>query len=166
MISLRIDLSMRRARQMLAGMIRRTRDLGPVRRDFAQHMVESVTLNFLRGGRPRRWIPSRRAELTGGTTLVRTARLMKSISWRVRGNVVLVGTNVAYAAAHQFGVDKQVVQRVRAHLRRTRSGKQVVVRPHTRRVHMRLPARPFLVVQDEDLAYLEERLRAHVLGER
>ncbi len=162
MLAMRLDLSARRVRRMLGALARRARDLEPVRRDFAEYLVGSVKRNFEAGGRPRPWPPSARARRHGDKTLINTGRLRASISWRVRGNAVLVGTNLAYAPAHQFGVRKRITQRVRAHARRTRTGRVVAVRAHTRRIHMRLPPRPFLVVQAEDWAYLRRRLRRHL----
>jgi len=39
----------------------------------------------------------------GGTTLVSSARLMNSITYRIDGDSVVVGTNVKYARIHQEG---------------------------------------------------------------
>ncbi|MBI4799675.1 MAG: phage virion morphogenesis protein [Desulfarculus sp.] len=162
-----IGLSDAGARAFLGSLASRAQDLQPVRADFAEYMVTSVKRNFEAGGRPQGWPPSRRAQLKGGKTLVKTARLQRSILGRVSGETVLVGTNVAYAAAHQFGVSKVVTQQVRAHARRIKvKGKKgkswVIVRAHTRRVRLNLPARPFLLVHDEDRAYLNRSLLRHL----
>ena len=53
-------------------------------------------------GRP--WPPSLRAQLEGGQTLSDTGRLRRSFSARVLGPAgFTLGTNVRYAAPHQFG---------------------------------------------------------------
>lgn len=111
-----------------------------------------------------RWKPSRRAVREGGQTLADTSRLRNSLTWQFLPDGVELGTNVEYAAAHQFGVDE--TQTVKAHFRRppgirikgrktrvyktTRAGTQITyqVRSFSRR--MKLPARPFLGVNEAD----------------
>ena len=46
---------------------------------------------------------SGRKSRRGGKTLQRTGRLKKSINYEAEGDNVQVGTNVVYAAIHQFG---------------------------------------------------------------
>ncbi|UZX15034.1 phage virion morphogenesis protein [Thermus sp. PS18] len=58
--------------------------------------------------------------------LVRTGRLKASIGWKVSGNAIAVGTNLVYAAIHQFGG-------------KAGRGRKV-----------RVPARPFLGLTEED----------------
>lgn len=165
----RMDLTLDtgQARSFLRGLHDAAVDLDPVRRDFAEYMVTSVKRNFEAGGRPRRWVPSQRVVLTGGQTLIKTGRLRRSIVAQVSGETVLVGSNLAYAGAHQFGVSKQVVQQVRSHSRKvkpraTGQASFVIVRAHARSVRLNLPARPFLVVQREDRAYLNRSLLRHL----
>lgn len=142
------------------------KELTPVLKDFGEYMVGSVKRNFAAGGRPRKWKPSRRALATGGKTLINSGRLRSSIGWKVKKGSVYVGTNVAYAGAHQFGVSKTVAQTVRAHSRRSKNGRRIQVRAHNRRMRMRLPARPFLKVQRQDRGYLNASLRKHFLLRR
>jgi phage gpG-like protein len=50
------------------------------------------------------WRPSLRAQLEGGQTLSDTGRLRRSFSVRAAGpRGFIIGTNVRYAAPHQFG---------------------------------------------------------------
>jgi len=151
-VQVTVDNSALRAIQDLG---ERVRFLDPVRRDFGERMLRSIRQNFQAGGRPDSWKPSKKKS---GKTLIDSARLMNSITYRLEGEVVAIGTNVVYAAAHQFGVDKQVSVRGRAkrqvggHHQRTGKGTR----------HMMLPARPFLLVQDADLAYLNQRIGQHL----
>lgn len=137
----------------------------PVAGDIAQLVENSVRRNFREGGRPDRWPASKRAYdqaaygNASGQTLVDTARLMNSIIGMGSSEAVRVGTNVDYAAAHNFGVDEQITQQVREHVRRITQAfgkpialQEVTVKPHSRKVHMKLPARPFMLIQDEDWA--------------
>ena len=138
-------------------------ELTPVLKDFGEYMVGSVKRNFAVGGRPRKWKPSLRALATGGKTLVKTGRLRSSIGWKVRGGSTYVGTNLTKAAALHNGVNKTVAQTVRSHSRRTKSGRRVQVRAHSRRMRLRLPARPFMKVQREDKVYMNLSLRKYFL---
>lgn len=130
---------------------------------IAQLLENSVRRNFREGGRPEKWPASKRADgdagygNESGQTLVDTARLMNSIIGEGDKTSVRVGTNVDYAAAHNFGVDKEITQQVREHVRRITQafGKPidltaVTVKPHSRKIHMKLPAREFMLIQDED----------------
>lgn len=91
-------------------------------------------------------------KLSGTVLRNRTGRLRRSVNYRLETNPTavygVVGTNVQYARAHEYGVDKSV--NVREHMRRIKQAwgkplanpKAVMVGPHSR--HMRLPERSFL----------------------
>jgi len=81
----------------------------------------------------------------GGKTLTDTGRLQQSIAWSVQADGVLVGTNVKYAAIHQFG--GEIVAKNASALAFTLADGTTVV---TKKVTM--PARPFLGVDAEDRA--------------
>lgn len=98
-----------------------------------------------------------KAKLSGEVLHVRTGTLRRSINRELReeGGTILgiVGTNVSYAAAHEYGFDGEVT--VKAHLRRAAGAKRKAmaatpVREHTRR--MVLPERSFLRSALEELA--------------
>ena len=145
--------------QVLQDLDRRLRDFGPVRRDFGERMLRSIQKNFSAGGRPEAWAPSQRVLKRGGKTLINSGRLKNSITYRLEGQDLVVGTNVVYAAAHQFGVDKQVSGP--AHTKQSVDGRRLRVGSKSR--HMRRPARPFLLIQDEDLVYLGKQIKRHLL---
>jgi len=117
-------------------------------------LLRSITKTFKAGGRPMRWKPSRRAAgMAKGQTLIKTARLMRSITMKVAGRTLRVGTNVKYAAIHQLGgtIPARVILPRRAKALRwidragkVRFAKRVSIGP------TEIPARPFLVIQDED----------------
>jgi len=87
---------------------------------------------------------TKESKLTGQVLNVRSGRLRRSINMRITEEpdqvTGIVGTNVSYARAHEFGFDGTV--NVREHLRRTVSGKFAIVHSHGR--HMHLPERSFL----------------------
>ena len=115
---------------------RRLRELGALRvpraawAEIGQTLVSSTLDRFEAGRGPDAlpWRPSRRAREQGGQTLVDTSRLRDSIHWRAHDDGVEVGTNVVYAAIHQFGS-----------------------RPDGSRPRG-IPARPFLGLDDGDRA--------------
>ena len=95
--------------------------------EVGQILAASTVLRFERGAGPdgEPWEPSRRALEEGGQTLVDSARLRNSITHVASADGVDVGTNVLYAAIHQFG-----------------SGD--LEKPKN------IPARPFLGLDDDD----------------
>ncbi len=152
----------RRLRKVLS----RMDDLTPAMTECGLVLLGSVARNFKDGGRPVRWKPSARAA-AGGKTLIDTARLKNSMTMRAGRRHVAVGTNVAYAAIHQFGgrINKTVA--VRAHRRllvqvfgHKVTVRRVRVRAHSRKMDIKIPARPFLMVQDED-----KRIMRRILGD-
>lgn len=83
-------------------------------------------------------------KLSGQLLKVRTGHLRRSITQSVQddphGVTGVVGTNVSYAAVHEYGFKGLVT--VREHLRRLKDGNTANVRSHSRK--MDLPARSFL----------------------
>lgn len=150
-------------------------DFSAVSPAIAQLLENSVRRNFRDGGRPNKWPASKRADdqaaygNASGQTLVDTARLMNSIVGVGDRDEVRVGTNVDYAAAHNFGVDKQITQQVRQHVRRITQafGKpidltEVKVKAHSRTMHMKLAQREFMLIQDEDWEDIGDIISANI----
>jgi len=132
-------------------------------------LLRSVAKTFKAGGRPVRWKPSNRAQFSGGKTLIDTARLMRSITMKVTGKTLKVGTNVKYAAMHQLGgkVAGRTIFPKRAKALRwidragnVRFAKKVTIPGFT------MPARPFLVIQDADWRVFGRIFGDHITGER
>lgn len=94
----------------------------PLMRAIAGTMESAVLQNFESGGRP----PWQGLKYRQGTPLVDTENLMESIDSAYDNDNAMVGTNVAYAAIHQFGG-------------KAGRGKKVDI-----------PARPFLKLTPED----------------
>ena len=87
-------------------------DMTPIMRAIGGELEAATEKNFdSEGARiAAKWRPSRRALAQGGQTLRDTGRLVSSISADGEGHFnevtkdsVFVGTNVEYAAIHQFG---------------------------------------------------------------
>ncbi len=146
-------------------------DLRPVMDEIGQSLVASVIDRFERergpGGGP--WKPSARAtrgKRGRGQTLTDTGRLRASITHRAGRDAVEVGTNVAYAAIHQFGgqIERRARNQVLAFRARgggfasrksTRARKAGAVRVAFAQIgahSIDMPARPFLGIDEDDRA--------------
>ncbi len=127
----RIDLTVddREIRASLDRLLKRLADPLPVLEEIGQGLITSTIDRFERERGPDKvsWKKSARAKKQGGQTLTDTGRLRASITGNVRSDGIEIGTNVVYAAIHQFGGEAG---------------------PRKRRVT--LPARPYLGVDDED----------------
>jgi len=157
-MDIKIEVDDKGVKKALQELSERVEDLTPVMRRIGELLVSSVQENFNREGRysepgswrggSKRWQPLapstiRQRERLGywpGQILTRTGRLKSSINYQAGKDHVVVGTNLIYAAIHQFG------------------GK--AGRGH----RANIPARPFLVVQDEDLEEIREIIRDYIAG--
>ncbi|MBE7415089.1 MAG: phage virion morphogenesis protein [Deltaproteobacteria bacterium] len=150
-------------------------DFTPVMKVIGETVKTSVKRNFLEGGRPGKWTPlspeTLKRKRNKGRVLIEESHLMASVNWRATPRSVEVGTNKVYAAIHQFGFDGTV--RITAHRRKVKSrdikeGRKTIasgigfVRDHERM--MKVPARPFLMVQDEDIAEIRAAITAHIMA--
>lgn len=89
----------------LAGLRAAGADLSGLMEEIASHLEATTQRRFETeagpGGQP--WPASARAREEGGQTLTDTGRLRASITREVSADALAIGTNVVYAAIHQFG---------------------------------------------------------------
>lgn len=120
-------------------------NLLPAMQIIGQTVTASVQKNFMEGGRPSGWqqlAPATLATKKGGSILVTKGfggGLLGSIHAEPAADHVLIGTDKVYAAIHQFGGQAGRGQKVT------------------------IPARPFLLVQDEDWPEIKEQLNEYIL---
>ena len=131
-------------------------------------MLSSVQQNFIAQGRPVSWKPSQRAIIQHGQTLRDTGRLMNSITMKVYENHVRVGTNVIYAVIQHFGGEIKKGVQVKGYTRilkksdmkMKKGGKWFYpisdVKSHSRKMNTTIPARPYMLLQDEDWELIKE----------
>lgn len=136
-------------------------NLTPALREIGDLMLLSVKRNFEGEGRPGKWTKSARAQREGGQTLSDTGRLRNSFTSKVSARKVTVGTNVKYAAIHHFG------GKTRAHVIRPKKGKALNIpgiglRASVNHPGSRIPARPFLLLQEQDKASILTILQRHL----
>ena len=160
--------------KVIEGVKRASRNRAPLYRNWGEHAINSTVQNFRSQGRPA-WKPlakstvlsrlggvgktftkkgklrKRAARKMGGLKpLIKSGDLMRSINYRVRQNGIEYGSNLKYAAIHQFGGKAGVWAAQRS----------------KRAMATIIPARPYLVVHDFDAAYYASSLEQHILGSR
>ncbi len=177
LINLKIDD--REVKDTFRRLTEKVADMTPLMETIGEVGVTSIMRNFQAGGRPDRWTPSQRVQKKGGKTLIKSGRLMHSLMHFQAGPLsVTWGTNVSYAAAHQFGSKKSFFVEVKEHMRRAHgrdiraAGKplgkllaagQAHVNMHRRMQHMNLPKRPFLMIQDDDWPVIKANAENYLL---
>jgi phage gpG-like protein len=158
-------------RQRLAQIRDNLGDSQPALLTIGEIIRTSIERNFAAQGRPVKWKPSKRVIQDGGETLSANRKLRNSFTVKADDRSVRVGANDVRAAVHQFGAAQgsfgTVAAMVRSHLRKSRKGKEYRVGSHWRRVKLpwgNIPARPFMMVQDEDRVEILEALNDFIMG--
>jgi phage virion morphogenesis protein len=149
----------------LAGYIARAANPQGLFENIGASLVTSTQQRFETGvgvdGSP--WPPSLRVIAHGGKTLELSGRLMRSITFIARATGLELGSNVIYAAIHQFGgAILQAARKATVHFKRSkRTGERLAgfrkagkgteaqeVSIGARTIHM--PARPYVGLDDDD----------------
>ncbi len=123
------------------------------------------------------WPPSMRALAEGGKTLEETLRLYQSITVEADDAGVAVGTNVVYAAIHQFGGTIAKPERTQTIYRRydaradelspqfVKKSKSNFVQDVSVSAHeITMPARPFLGMDTDDEAEVVQIAEDYIFG--
>ncbi|WP_035253305.1 phage virion morphogenesis protein [Desulfatiglans anilini] len=180
MVNSTIEIRDEGVRSLLSEIQSRLQHLKPAMSLIGEIVQESIERNFEEGGRPEKWkdlssstkLQRQRIRKWPGMILVRSGKaggLMGAISYRAFDDRVEMSANKEYAAVHQFGAKRgafgTILAKVRSHMRRMANGKTVQVRAHTRKVVLPwgdIPARPFMMVQNEDWDEIRESLLDHL----
>ncbi|MBN1104749.1 MAG: phage virion morphogenesis protein [Deltaproteobacteria bacterium] len=167
MIEVRVDDT--ELKEILATLQKRMGDMTPFMKTVAQIGRTSVVRNFEKGGRPK-WPalkPSTLKKKKGGRVLVTqgfAGGLMGSITGKAYSDRAEIGTNKIYGAVHQFGAKKGSFGKVTVARKAGsagRSGGTLYSKPWQMNVPWGdIPARPFLVLQDEDI----DEIRAEAIN--
>ena len=121
-------------------------------------LVKSTQQRFEDGKGPdgNPWPASFRTKTEGGKVLLDSGHLRKMITHEASDTQVAVGTNVIYAAIHQFGGVIRAKMAKALHF--VLGGKDIFVESVT------MPARPFLGLEAADLRQIEEEAGNYVLA--
>lgn len=131
-------------------------DLKGVNKSLAEGLRTSTMERFRKEKDPegKDWKTSVRAQEEGGKTLTQTARLKTSIRSTASAKGFAVGTNDIRAATHQFGDERTIRARRGPVLRFQVDGKWY----SKKEVHVKIPARPFLGVSEDDEKEIQRTL--------
>jgi len=159
----------------LREMENRSQDLSVPMKVAAQILVDSVLENFQAGGRPDAWEEladaTLLAKLPKTKILIDSGDLFDSIHGESGPDWARASTDRVYARIHQEGgvIDQEVS--VSAHERLIQQAfgkpiqpKTVHVREHQRHMQVEIPARPFMLAQDEDLENIGDAVADYLMG--
>lgn len=152
----------RKLRKRLGTAERRAKNLRPAMLSIKNIVQSSVEENFVRQGRPKKWTDlaestkriRRRRKKWPGMILQVSGQLASSVNSRVDKNVVVVGSNKPYAKIHDEGGT------VNHPGTNNGFGKGIPIPPH----RIKIPARPFLLFQDDDLDEAQQILLDHLVS--
>lgn len=143
---------------ILATLKHRSEHLAAAMMDISEELSNSVVENFDEGGRPEKWKPladatilgslrnsdfkkkggltaSAKKRVLGRKILMQSTRLRKSIHAESDDVSAMVVAGVPYAAIHHFGGE---------------AGRKSA--------RVKIPARPFMIIQPEDVEYAKETI--------
>lgn len=148
--AIRITVNDEAINAALARLEKKSGSKQPLMEQIGASLLASTQLRFEREQAPdgSPWPKSIRAALEGGQTLTDSARLKQSLTYVATEDAVEVGTNVIYAAIHQFG--GRITAKNAKALRFKVAGQTVQVKS------VDIPARPFLGIDDEDRIEIEQ----------
>ncbi|MCX6145723.1 MAG: phage virion morphogenesis protein [Candidatus Kapabacteria bacterium] len=134
--------------ELYIGSILSTIDLSPLFSQIEQIIKSSIEINFKQGGRygsgkfgggDNKWIKSKRAIAQSGQTLQDTGSMKIGVGVKVSYNSgqfnITISAGKLYSAVHNFGHSSKP----------------------------KLPARPFLVLQDEDIKLINELVVEYIV---
>ena len=131
---------------------------------LAEGVRESTLERFKQSKGPdgKKWKTSIRASSENGKTLIQSSQLRNSINSVSDATGFAVGTNAKHAATHQFGEPGRTIRaRKKKALRFMVDGKWV----SKKQVRIRIPARPFLGLSDEDMREIKATVEDFIAQE-
>jgi len=132
--------------ELVEGVLRRAKDMTPAMEIIGETVKASVARNFEAGGRPSGWAPLSPVTLkkkpNDRILVVKgfAGGLLGSVHYEAGRSMVEIGTDKKYGAIHQLGG-------------MAGRGRKV-----------RIPARPYLLVQDEDWGEIAAAVEDYYLG--
>jgi phage virion morphogenesis protein len=144
-------------------------NLKPVMAAIGNRAVGSVKQNFAVGGRPTKWAPLSTAyasQKKGGKLLMATGRLAGSIHYEANSDSATIMTDkLPYARIHNFGGQNKPHE-IKARNKKSlafMAGGVPVMRKKVNHPGSIIPARPYMVLQDEDIATFGEMIAAFLV---
>lgn len=134
----------------------------PLMTQLAGVLLFAVEENFAQGGRPA-WAglkPPVAKRRQGGQLLVDSGRLKNSLTVHADATSAVVGTNVKYAAIHQFG-GQTAPHVIKPRYKKALAFNGLVVK-QVNHPGSRIPARPFLALTDADEAKIVAKINDYL----
>lgn len=155
-------LDKRNFEHLVAQMKAKSVDTKPIFAAIGNLAVKSVKQNFRDGGRPNTWVKSKKEK---GKTLIGTGALMKGIHYKLDDNgVTVMTTKLPYAHILHFGGTTKPTE-IRPKNKRALCfvmGGTKVFYGKVNHPGSKIPARPYMLLQDEDISAIENMMIAHL----
>lgn len=169
----------------IGAMLRRIKDRRPLMKEISQIMLKAVQQNFETEGKriggwpqlkPATLKDRKRKGYTSGM-LIRRGNLFRSISARATNDEAVVGTNKIYARIQQEGGTINMASRSETFIRsryvkgnkkgKFKKGKGKAGQGFTFKAHtIKIPARPFLKVNKEDVKEIQRAIKSYLINEK
>ena len=149
MAGARVTMDTRVLKNLVGDMLQKVQERQNLMENIGETIVSSVLQRFEEGKGPdgaawevsgRAWSDGLKKDGKFGQTLVDTGRLKGSMVYEASPDMVVVGSNVEYSAIHQFGG-------------MAGRGRKV-----------KIPARPFLGINDEDKKEIKHMIEKYLQG--
>jgi len=181
-VAVKLSIKDKQVKDMLSKIDDNLRNLKPAMEIIGETVTASVLRNFEAGGRPKwaklsivtRAIRKKKGKWPG--QILRQSGALSKVVYQASSSKVVISANEKYAATQHFGAKKgefgtvTVVQNVREHIRKHKSGKSYRVKAHSRtRKNVPvpwgdIPARRFMLVQKEDKKEITTALEEYIVG--
>lgn len=139
--------------------------LKPVLAAVGNLAVKSIRQNFRVGGRPNRWPETEKPK---GRTMIGTGALMRQIHYKVdndESGVTIMTGKQKYAAILHFGGKTpahEIRPKNKSALSFTWKGLPVIY-GKVNHPGSKIPARPYMLLQDEDIKVIENMMIQHIV---
>lgn len=176
----------REVQKLISGVADRMGNAQPATKAMGEIVRTSVLRNFEKGGRPGKWTPLAPSTLKrkkSNKILMERGLgggLAGSISYSAAPDKVVIGTNKVYAAVHHFGGKirhpaRDRILHFKAFKRGPRKGKTRFskagkatygMKASGKAYSINIPARPYMVIQDEDWTEIKATLRDYIIMDK
>ena len=149
-VAVSVKVDDKEVRKMLGGLLKRLGNSTPATKILGAIVRTSIVRNFEKGGRPTKWkaLSPEILKTKKGTAILReqgmAGGLMGSVNYKPFSDKVVISADKVYAAVHHFGIGRY------SHIA-------------TRRTMPAIPARPYMMVQDEDWVEMKAALGDYIV---
>ena len=144
-VAVSVKIDDKKVRALLTGVLKRMGNPAPAMKIIGAIVRTSIVRNFEKGGRPTKWqaLSPETLKKKKGTAILReqgmAGGLMGSVNYKAFNDKVVISANKLYAAIHHFGG-------------KAGRGRKVTI-----------PARPYMMVQDEDWVEMKAALGDYIV---